>query len=347
VDGGLEPVHRRAAHLVLELRRCQHRQAAFTGHVGIRLFQQCAARAQRAVDIELYPGQPEMVVIKPGRWRRSGNGDHVVYTASIRNDPDFELALVPCPAKALPVLHGGAHIGDRCDPVGQQYVLCLAKREIELHRFRSGNGVAEKIHGGIDENARRLPARLYDSTAARRFGGSRDPCGLHRRSIDPCGMAIDPAQVDRAIPDHHVQLCGGRKAAEPPRLLVPAATDDPLPVRVVRSIAGDPGERLSQRLRVRQIQRQRAETHIHDMAVRIEKSWNQRLALAVKLKIHIARPLVPTVEQLFDLAVVVNQHRGKADHLAIAIQRHAVNIFDQAVGMGRSGHQQNTRRTRA
>jgi len=83
------------------------------------------------------------------------------------------------------------------------------------------------------------------------------------------------------------------------------------------------------------------------MAVRIEKSWNQRLALAVKLKIHIARPLVPTVEQLFDLAVVVNQHRGKADHLAIAIQRHAVNIFDQAVGMGRSGHQQNTRRTRA
>ena len=75
------------------------------------------------------------------------------------------------------------------------------------------------------------------------------------------------------------------------------------------------------------------------MTMGIEKARDQVLALAVKLKIHIARPLVAAIEQLLDPPFVIDDHSGKADHLALAVERHAIDIVDQAVGLGKAGHQ--------
>ena len=110
-----------------------------------------------------------MVVVKPGRWRRPGDSDHIVNPGGIGNDPDFQPPLVPCPAIALPILQFGPHIGDRCHAIGQQHVLRLAQCQITLRRFGGRNRILEQADGGIDKDTRRLAGRFDDGSAARRF----------------------------------------------------------------------------------------------------------------------------------------------------------------------------------
>ena len=68
-------------------------------------------------------------------------------------------------------------------------------------------------------------------------------------------MSIDAFEPYRAIGDRGVEVGGGREAAEPPGLLVPAAADDPRQFGIVGGIFADRGERLVERPRARQVER--------------------------------------------------------------------------------------------
>jgi hypothetical protein len=105
-----------------------------------------------------------------------------------------------------------------------------------------------------------------------------------------------------------------------------------LPSRIFGGISTDFGERFGERFGIGQIKGQRSKTHAHDMAMGVEETRDQCPALAIKLKVDVARTLVTPSQQLLDLAIVIDNHRGKADYLAVAIQRHAVDILDKAVG---------------
>ena len=84
------------------------------------------------------------------------------------------------------------------------------------------------------------------------------------------------------------------------------------------------------------------------MAMRVDEAGDQRLAAAVQLECQplgrlgpglallallgpfIFRFLVAALDQLFDLAVIVDHQRAEAHDLAIGVQRDAVHIVDDA-----------------
>src|SRR3546814_8186574 len=70
----------------------------------------------------------------------------------------------------------------------------------------------------------------------------------------------------------------------------------------------------------RSIQRQRAETQRHDMTMRIDDARHERAALAVLPEIQLFRPFVLSLQQLFDLASVVDQQCIEPLDLALVVQ---------------------------
>src|SRR3546814_9680314 len=77
----------------------------------------------------------------------------------------------------------------------------------------------------------------------------------------------------------------------------------------------------------RSIQRQRAETQRHDMTMRIDDARHERAALAVLPEIQLFRPFVLSLQQLFDLASVVDQQCIEPLDLALVVQSEAVDII--------------------
>ncbi len=73
------------------------------------------------------------------------------------------------------------------------------------------------------------------------------------------------------------------------------------------------------------------------MAVRVDQPGNQRAALAVFLEIGAFRALVLAVEQLLDLALRVDDEPGEADELAVLVERDAVDIVDERIGVRGGG----------
>ncbi len=72
------------------------------------------------------------------------------------------------------------------------------------------------------------------------------------------------------------------------------------------------------------------------MAVRIDDARHQSSAFAVELVVELFGALVAALEQGLHLAVVVDDQPGKVDHLALGVERHAVDVFDQPIGERRS-----------
>ena len=73
------------------------------------------------------------------------------------------------------------------------------------------------------------------------------------------------------------------------------------------------------------------------MTMRVDQPGDQGFALAVLLEIGAFGALVLAVEQLLDLALRVDDQPGEADELAVLVERDAVDIVDQRVGVGGGG----------
>ena len=281
MDRDLEMVHRRPAHHILERGVADQRKAALARRVAIGLLQPGAARAERAVQIELHADHAQPPVIEPGRRPGAGDGEQVVDPRGVGEDADAQGARVPGAAHHRPILGARPHVGDGGEAVGKQYLLRGGERAVALSGERGGDGALQQRHGGVDEDPVRGIAGPLDPAAARRLRLGGDPGLAHRHRVRPAGMAVDPLQPDRPVAHGGVEIGGGGEAAQAPALLVPAAADDPARGRVGGGIGADPRLRLGQRIGVAEIERERAHAEAHDMAVRVDQAGDEGAAAAV------------------------------------------------------------------
>src|SRR3546814_155085 len=73
------------------------------------------------------------------------------------------------------------------------------------------------------------------------------------------------------------------------------------------------------------------------MTMRIDDARHERAALAVLSEIQLFRPLVLSLQQLFDLASVVDQQCIEPLDLALVVQSEAVDIIHKPAGRRRYG----------
>jgi hypothetical protein len=76
------------------------------------------------------------------------------------------------------------------------------------------------------------------------------------------------------------------------------------------------------------------------MPVRVDHARDQRPALAVFLEIGAFGALVLAVEELLHLAVGADHHAGEAHDLAVLVERDAVDIVDERIGLRRRSEQE-------
>ena len=68
------------------------------------------------------------------------------------------------------------------------------------------------------------------------------------------------------------------------------------------------------------------------MPVRIDEPRQHHTPVHVGPPVELVRPLVMFLQQLGDLARRRHQQPGEVDHLAVVIERDAVDVVDQRVG---------------
>ena len=73
------------------------------------------------------------------------------------------------------------------------------------------------------------------------------------------------------------------------------------------------------------------------MTVRVDQPGNEGLALAILFEVGAFGALVLAVEQLLDLAFAIDDEPGEADELAVLVERDAVDVVDQRVGVRGGG----------
>ena len=154
---------------------------------------------------------------------------------------------------------------------------------------------------------------------------------------------VMPAQPDRPVADHGVELGGGRIAAEAPFLLVPAEAGDPARRAMRSGVSGELGLRLGEAVRVAEVELERTDAEIHDMAVGVDQPRYRGPALGIEAKAGAFRLLLALLVKLLDAAVIAHPHRDEADQPAFRADRVAVDIVDQDIGRGGSRQQQGGR----
>jgi hypothetical protein len=71
------------------------------------------------------------------------------------------------------------------------------------------------------------------------------------------------------------------------------------------------------------------------MAMPIDESRQQCLALHVRAPVELFGPFVAALEQFGDFAVGRHQQPGELNRLAVLVHRHAVDVIDQGIGESR------------
>ena len=135
---GLKIVERGAAHPVAQLRGAHLRNPPVCGGIGIGRFQRGTARAQRSVKIEHHAIEPQPVIIQPRRGARAADQFHHVRRIGIGHNPQPQIAQITSPAIGHPVDQLGPHIGNRCHPIGEQFLLRQSKGDGSV--FGAGRG---------------------------------------------------------------------------------------------------------------------------------------------------------------------------------------------------------------
>src|SRR3546814_7770827 len=78
--------------------------------------------------------------------------------------------------------------------------------------------------------------------------------------------------------------------------------------------------RFGEAVRIRQVEQHQLETQPHDMAVRVDQSGDEGLALAILFEVGAFGALVLAVEQLLDLAFAIDDAPGESDELGALVE---------------------------
>ena len=123
-------------------------------------------------------------------------------------------------------------------------------------------------------------------------------------------------------------------------LLIPAAPDDPLPVRMRRRIGRDARLGFGEAPGHRQVERHGRQPHAHHVDVGIDKAGHQHPALAIDGIVRAGGALVTPVEHLHDPAIVADDKAGQPLDIALLVKGKAIDIVDQRIGKGGAGGEQ-------
>ena len=233
-----------AAHLVAVLIGQLHQSihlvigiavvAGMTGPVAVILQHGGGAGTQRAVAEQLDRPHVHVVVVQAALRR---GGAQVVGLLALcggqghqQIGAQFELsALVQRPVNLVQVLHGGTGVHGRGQAVGEQLLLGHQQGILLLLDSEIGDQAADGVHGGISHAAQQLAAVRLQVFAALGIGGVLGDAGqLKGHGVDPAHMAVCPAQVDRVVGGHCVQVLLGGIVGVLPHGVQPAAALDPL-----------------------------------------------------------------------------------------------------------------------
>ena len=253
------------------------------GRIRIGFDQRRPARAERAVGIEFHGPQKQAAVIelvlRPGLGERvevfAHTADHGV---DARRQPPF-LAEAAVERPRLLVDARVMHAGQANRHHGFQRRL---KRGFPFRFGRRGHVTGDEVFRRIHEHAGGLAVLAANDLPARRgLGGSRHLGKLHRFGIGPARVPIHAREPDRAVRHRRIQLLSSRETIQPPGLLIPAASLDPLGARVGLGKGPHLGQRLFERTGAGEVHLKRHLPKAHHMAVRINEARQHHRPAAI------------------------------------------------------------------
>jgi len=148
-------------------------------------------------------------------------------------------------------------------------------------------------------------------------------------------LAIDAFQYDRTVGHDGVEIRGGREFLDRPKLLVPAAADDPPCVGMRRRVVLQPILQILERARAHQIELKRGETEAEDMAVCVDEAGKESAAAAVDQLVVLLHSRTRGRNHRFDAAVVPDQHAPEMLQFAVGADLDTIDVADERLGQGR------------
>ena len=225
VDIHLHPVAQGLGHQRDRLVRLGDCQSGGFRTIGIRLQQRCAARAQRAVHVQLHRPRDHPPVIRHARRLRRQPGIAVRIDRDIA--ADRQTVLRRQPLDHLHILPGHRHVM-RTGPAQRSQALCALGINVGPFRTRRrGNQRRHGPHRSVDQHAGRLAGFVeQDFPACRRNAVTGNTRRLQHGRIGHQGMSVGADQGDRIVRRHRVQILTIGETALRPVRLDPAATGD-------------------------------------------------------------------------------------------------------------------------
>ena len=253
----------------------------------------------------------------------AGAADH-------RVDACAEPALVgelPVEGIGLPV---DAGIGDAGQADAGHLLQGFGQRLFALRGRRLRYLVRDQLDGAVDEYTGRVAFSVtLDASAVGVLGIVVDAGQFHGRGVRPGRMAVDAAQQGRSIGDDRIELAGGRKAAEFPGDLVPAAAEHPGRVGMGCGKGLDSCKRIVEGGGSGQVGLQGHRTQAHDVAVCVDQSGQQGAALGVYDRRLVGPLCEVSVAAGGDDLAVVDEQGFEALQLAGAVEGVAIDVIDQ------------------
>jgi hypothetical protein len=190
--------------------------------------------------------------------------------------------------------------------------------------------------GGIDQHAGRVAVGVAHDLAAGRIRGLVGDAGQRQRAgVGPAGVAVDALEPGRAIGDDAVEFLRGREAAQLPVLLVPAAPAHPRAARVRARVGLDPLQGLRQRGGAGQVELGQHLAQAEHVAVGVDQAGQHGAAMHVDVaRVRRLACHVPGRADRHDPALVIEGQRSELDHVAFRVERVAVGVVDDGVGVG-------------
>ena len=347
VDRDLEPVACRLVGLGAKLCILQELQPARVRLVGVGLLQPGAARAERAVGVELDPAHPQPVAEQPRRRTVRHDCTHVLHAVGVAHDPDVQpaglrprgciaaqsaadvpmsaAAVMPTESKLLLRLGQGLRRAVR----GSRWRDLAIRPDPSRHR-RTSRSVAIRV--ALDLAADRVLGRRRDAGGLASPRCWRPTHGRRRARARPAGRTRRRRDRRRSGSACRPTSSWFQPRPEDPRIVRPA----PLHRRSAAAAGRRPS--LCRRGRAEAPQAQP-----HHMAMRVDQAGQQRpsarrrRACAGERRHRRACAMVCT-----HLAVVADQQAREALQLAVGADLDAVDVVDQRVG--ESGRRRGARR---
>ena len=266
LDAALEPGDRDSKDLLGR----RHVEAAVSGRVAVWLVERRAARAKRAVHVELDRAHREArvatAVVAPA-------GEQLLGILARPADRDVDAKLHAAggikPAELVDLAPGRAGLL-QLGPA-EPHVMRGARLEEARHLLvgHRRNVAVDEFHGRVDQHAGRLAGRVAQDLPAGRVGRvTPDTRHLQSLRVRYRGVAVDALQDDRTVAHDRVEVPARREHGRLPLRLDPVRADDP--GRTIRGRAlREPALQRSDALDARQVKAELALSDVGEVCVRV------------------------------------------------------------------------------